>query len=243
MHRASAIAENNRAAASRRSPFSLRLNATTALSRSQGRARRTGAPPRRAAHPPHSTARARAVHNETPACPGAIGAPGSGRRIVELAADHRVDCLARHAARPQQADGPVEAGHDGRFDADLRRAAIEHRIDSAVEISQHMIGISRADPPRSVGRRSGDWPTDLRQQPARERMGRYAQADAVQARPGKVADACIPVRSALPESAGRARMPAPARSAASSNRPCDSADSMSATCEISGLKRGRSLAA
>ena len=32
--------------------------------------------------------------------------------------------------------GAVEAGDDGRFDADRRRPAVEHRVDAPVEIDE-----------------------------------------------------------------------------------------------------------
>ena len=65
---------------------------------------------------------------------------GLGQRVPE----RPLDLGARQAARPQQ-DRPVEAGHDGGFDADRRRAAVDDQVDAAAQIGQHMRRGGRRD--------------------------------------------------------------------------------------------------
>ena len=80
---------------------------------------------------------------------GVIGA--GGRRIGELAPERALDRRARQAAGPQQ-HRFAEAGDDGRFDADRRRAAVDDEIDAAAEIGQHVVSRGRRQVAGAVGR-------------------------------------------------------------------------------------------
>jgi hypothetical protein len=114
--------------------------------------------------------------------PGASGfAPSAGLRAR---ADH-ASMASRGTPPGRSRRGPAEAGDDGRFDADLRGAPVEHRIDAPVEIAQHVSRHRSGSPgpsgwrtaPRRGGRRL--------QQRMREGMGRHPQAHAVEARRGR----------------------------------------------------------
>ena len=77
---------------------------------------------------------------------------GRGGGIGERAPQRALDRLARHAAGPQQ-HRRAEAGDDGGFDADPRRAAVDDEIDAAAQIGEHVRRRASARHGRS------DWPT------------------------------------------------------------------------------------
>ena len=117
--------------------------------------------------------------------PGASGlassAPPSRRR-----SDQRLDRLPGHAARAEETGRVAQAGDDGGFDSHIRRPAVEHRIDSPLEVAEHMVRRRRADTAGPVGGGSGHRAADPAEQGVRQRMGGHAQAEAVEAGAGEV---------------------------------------------------------
>ena len=130
------------------------------------------------------------------------------RRVREAAAQHGLHRRARDATGPQQGRD-AEAGHDGGFDPDLRRPAIQHGVDPTIEVLEHMGRRRRADAPRAIGRGRRDRNAGRRDQRKGDRVGRHAQRDAVEARAGEVRHRAAPRRwhhqrqRAGPEGAGQ----------------------------------------
>ena len=107
--------------------------------------------------------------------PGASGASSSARPSQAASASGRPStrsiAVARHAAGPQQ-HRLAEAGDDGGFDADRRRAAIDDEIDAAAQIGEHVRGRGRRDMAGAVGRRRDHRPAECREDVAAPPRGR-----------------------------------------------------------------------
>ena len=107
---------------------------------------------------------------------------------------------------------------------DPRRAAIEDRVDPAVEVGQDVLGVGRADPARPIGRGCGDRSADR----ARSRCARGWDGTR---RPTLSRPARARSQIVQPGAAGTTRVSGPGQnaaassSAASSNKPCRGAAS------------------
>ena len=147
--------ENKLAAASMRSPRSERLSTRAALSLPAASFGPNASNASPAASVRHRAATACAAHNARPACraPAAHRPPARCRQAARPAvAPARVRCL-RAAGRRAQQHRLAEAGDDGGFDADRRRAAVDDEID-AVAQDRRAHG-----PPWSARRGRSGWPT------------------------------------------------------------------------------------
>ena len=111
-------------------------------------------------------------------------------RLLQRAAQHALDLRARQAAGTQQ-HRFVEAADDGRFDADLDRAAIDDQVDPAREVALHMGRRGRRDMAREIGRRRHHRAAEHAQDVARHRVRRYPDRDRVEAGGGEVGHRAI----------------------------------------------------
>ena len=98
------------------------------------------------------------------------------RGLRQRVAERRFDLCPRQAARPQQ-DRPVEAGHDGGFDADRGRPAVDDEVDAAAQIGQHMRRGGGRDMAGAVRRRRHHRLAEGRQNGARDRVIGHPQRD------------------------------------------------------------------
>ena len=183
----------------------------------------------------------RAAHNATPAC--RVRATVAACRDPRAAAQHRLDRLARDAARA--AAGRAAARQDTMVDSSPTAVGPPSSIRSTrpSRSASTCAAVRRADPARAVGRGRRD--RTRRPPPSKARAtGCEGTRSATLSSPARArSQTSGRARSARPASAARARRPRPAPRAAGRKRPCASAASSSATWAISGLKRGRPLAA
>jgi hypothetical protein len=116
-----------------------------------------------------------------------MGCQPSGRQrpifgIAALVHDRMAENIFRHgpcdAAGAQQGHFTVEAGQDGRFEAHLGCAPINHRVDPALEVGEHMVRERGADMAGPVRRRRGDRAPQRPDQGMRHRMRRTAEGHA-----------------------------------------------------------------
>ncbi len=87
------------------------------------------------------------------------GSALAGPTVDDLLAQRGRHLLHGHAAGSQE--GGRRTGHefdDGRLHPDLARPTVEHGVDAAIQIGEHVIGRRRAHVPEPVGRR-GRHPT------------------------------------------------------------------------------------
>ena len=242
---ASAALRKSRRAASARSPARLRLRSRPPHRRSGGSVGAEGqqrlSRPHLAGIEPHARRR-RVVRRQHPGCRRRVRvAAGSAKRRAQHGFDRRrAECRRRAAAPARPPPNPTMV----EFQSDRCRPGVENHAHAFAEVVDHMGGVGRADVARAVGARA--------QRPAR-RMPRaarcatgcagHAQRDACRARrsPGRRCRRVRPLRHA-PASAAPARNARRAASPRRRRRRSRGPPPASATCTISGLKRGRPLA-
>ena len=167
--------------------------------------------------------------------PGASGASSLRRGDHELAPSTR-SMSARGKAAGAQQRRLAEAGNDRRLDADRAGPGVDHHVDAAAQIGEHMRRRGRRNMAGPVGRRRHHRPAEGRQQRVR---GRGAPARArrwCRARRAPDRRRRSPAASAAPASAVPARTRRRAFRPSASKRARRRAASTSATCAISGLK-------
>ena len=173
------------AAASPRSPDSLRLRSATALLRSRER---------------------RPEGEQRFAGPDVLRmeAKGRGRRIVrgehagrarsigisagkcQRPADHRLDRAPIEAAGTEQHGHLAVQADNGRFEANRRRPGVEYDGDQVAEIRRHVRRSGRADMAGAVGAWRGERPAEGRQKLMRHRMGGDPDGDRAEAGGDKI---------------------------------------------------------
>ncbi len=157
-----------------------------------------------------------------------------------------LDRLGRQSAGAQQHCGRAGSAtkpDDRRFHPDRAGPAVQNRRDAPVQSLQHMRGPRRADPTRGVGRWCGNRAAKGRQHRLCHRMRRNPHRRPSAAPPSPGPTTPPPREPAAPASAAPARTPRPAVRRAGRTRASRRAAARSGTCTISGLKRGRPLAA
>ena len=125
--------------------------------------------------------------------------PGRQRDVVDVGASPvrrrraaaEQSSIAVRASRPAAAARLAAAGDDGGFHADRCRPAVDHQIDAAREIGEHMRGRRGRDMAGAIGRRRDDRPFESRKNGLRHRMIRHADGDGVKAGGGKLGDRAI----------------------------------------------------
>ncbi len=124
--------------------------------------------------------------------PGASGAPGSSGTSASASGWPSTRSISARASPPgRSSDGCAEAGDDGRFHADGAGAAVEHHVDAAAQVGQHMRGAGRRDMAGAVGRGRHHRAAEGRDQRQRHRMGRHPHGDAVEPGQRQVGHAAI----------------------------------------------------
>ena len=115
-----------------------------------------------------------------------LSAPAGGA-ACSLSLEHALDGIARQAARPQQ-HRLAEAGDDGGFDADRRRAAVDNEIDAAAQIGKHVGSRGRRNVAGAIGRRRDDGLAEGVEDGVRDRVIRNAHRKRIEAGGGKLGD-------------------------------------------------------
>ena len=151
-------------------------------------------------------ARSRRARSARPACPRRAA---KRRRARPAPRPAPLPALRGRAARAQQRRALARAVDDGRLDADVAGAAVEHH-QRGTELLQHVRGRGRADAAEAVGarrRHAGHAQRGRRaQQGQRHRVRRQPQADARPAR--------RPPRAATPGRRGTITVSGPGQNAA-----------------------------
>ena len=137
---------------------------------------------------------------------------------------------------------PSSRETNGQFHADRAGAAIEHGVDPAFEVGQHMGGGRGADMAGQIGRGRRDRAAGRRNHAARQGVGRDAQGHAVESGPRQIADARAVAARGRTRVSGPGQKTSASFSARASKTPSRRAAATSATWAISGLKLGRPLA-
>ena len=177
--------------------------------------------------------------------PGASGA-SSAAAIPDCAGrasgfpKRAFDGFARHAAGPQQ-HRLAEAGDDGGFDADRRRAAIDNEIDAPAQIGQHVRRRGRRDVAGAVGRRRHDRLAERGEDLFAPPVVGHAHRDAVEARRRQLGDRASAALASTSVS-GPGQNASASRAASALKRASARAAARSTTWAISGLNAGRPLA-
>ena len=185
---------------------------------------------------------ARAARNARRACRGRPAGRPPPRPEPPGVAEHRPDRRPRDAAGPQQPRRAAEAGHDRRFDAHRRVAAVEHGVDPAVEVGERhgrpAVGLTR--PERLAEGAATGRPAAARSACASGWAGTRRATLAGRRGRGR--------RPACAGCAGTTRVSGPGQKASRErgaprveDAPPPAPPPRSARCAISGLKRGRAL--
>ncbi|CAM5732937.1 hypothetical protein STENM223S_00076 [Streptomyces tendae] len=105
----------------------------------------------------------------------------AGRRDRERAPQRCFEVLACHAARPQDARDLAGGVDDGRLDADLAGAAVQHEVNGSTQLGTDVVRRGGADRAETVGRRRRDTAAEGRQQREGDGMVGYANGHGFQA--------------------------------------------------------------
>ncbi len=111
--------------------------------------------------------------------PGANGASSATTAAASAWPSTRFDIVAGKPAGPQQSR-LADARHDGGFDADGAGAAVDHQVDAAAQVGQHMGGVGRRHMAGTVGRGRHHRPAEGLEQGRRYPVRRNPHRDAVE---------------------------------------------------------------